>query len=102
MENLKHILEKFLDKYNEMNAAMDLVLFEDAMFHVARTARIIDQPKGHALLLGVGGSGKESLARLAAFTVNYEVSQITNSSTYGINELKDDLKQLYFKAGLKS
>jgi hypothetical protein len=51
MENLKYILEKFLDKYNKMNTAMDLILLEDAIFHVAKTTYIIDKPKGHVLLI---------------------------------------------------
>ncbi|KAH7825191.1 dynein haevy chain 4, outer dynein arm beta [Monocercomonoides exilis] len=101
LDGLKKILEESLDLYNEANAAMDLVLFEDAMYHVARIARIIDRPNGNALLVGVGGSGKQSLARLAAFSAQFDVFQITISSTYGVNELKDDLKQLFFKAGLK-
>jgi dynein heavy chain, axonemal len=51
--------------------------------------------------VGVGGSGKQSLSRLAAFICGYSVMQIVISSTYGINDLKDDLKAMCTKAGTK-
>lgn len=99
--NMGRILEGALEQYNETNAVMDLVLFEDAMKHVARISRIILNEGGHALLVGVGGSGKQSLSRLAAFICQYTVVQIVISSTYSIADLKDDLKAMYNKAGLK-
>lgn len=34
-----------LDEYNDNNAVMDLVLFEDAVRHVARITRIISNPR---------------------------------------------------------
>jgi dynein heavy chain len=98
---LSKILEDALREYNDTNAAMDLVLFEDAMKHIARIVRVIMNTGGHALLVGVGGSGKQSLSRLSAFICAYNVSQIVISSSYSINDLKEDLKLMYNKAGIK-
>jgi dynein heavy chain len=67
---------------------MNLVLFDIAMQHVCRIARIIDQPAGNALLVGVGGSGKQSLSKLASFILGYEISRIVVSTNYTLNDLK--------------
>ena len=88
-------------EYNETNANMDLVLFTDAIKHITRITRIILNPAGHALLVGVGGSGKQSLSRLSSFICNYTLFQIVISSTYGINDLKEDLQKMYMRAGAK-
>uniref|UniRef100_A0A8C5TKR5 Dynein axonemal heavy chain 17 n=1 Tax=Malurus cyaneus samueli TaxID=2593467 RepID=A0A8C5TKR5_9PASS len=101
-EELNQILMEALDSYNEVNAAMNLVLFEDAMHHICRISRILEAPRGNALLVGVGGSGKQSLTRLAAFLSSLEVFQITLRKGYSIPDLKVDLANLYLKAGLKN
>ncbi|XP_025057963.1 dynein heavy chain 9, axonemal [Alligator sinensis] len=101
-ESLNQILVEALDNYNEVNAAMNLVLFEDAMCHVCRINRILESPRGNALLVGVGGSGKQSLTRLAAFISSLEVFQITLKKGYGIPDLKADLASQYLKAGVKN
>lgn len=66
--------QEILEEYNETNTPMNLVLFDDALEHLTRVHRIIRMDRGHALLVGAGGSGKQSLARLAAFTAGCEVS----------------------------
>jgi dynein heavy chain len=101
-QSLNKILTDALDSYNELNAAMNLVLFEDAMMHICRINRILESPRGNALLIGVGGSGKQSLSRLAAFISSLEVFQITLRKGYAIADLKVDLAALYRKTGQKN
>ncbi|XP_013068368.2 dynein beta chain, ciliary [Biomphalaria glabrata] len=99
--SVNKVLVEALDNYNELNAAMNLVLFEDAMSHICRINRILESPRGNALLIGVGGSGKQSLSRLAASISGLEVFQITLRKGYAIADLKLDLAGLYRKAGVK-
>ncbi|OQR88006.1 dynein heavy chain [Achlya hypogyna] len=97
LDDLKKNLEIQLREYNnnENNTAMYLDLFDDAIKHVARIVRILRNESGHALLVGVGGSGKRSLARLASHICEYTVKQISISSKYGENEFKEDLRKMY-------
>ena len=68
MTKLTAVMNEYLEDYNaQSNAPMPLILFTDAMEHVSRICRVIRQPMGNALLLGVGGSGRQSLTRLATF-----------------------------------
>lgn len=99
---LNKLLEDALSQYNDLVAAMHLVMFEDAMHHVCRINRILESPRGNALLVGVGGSGKQSLSRLSAFISTLEVFQIQLRKGYSINDMKMDLAGLYYKSGLKS
>uniref|UniRef100_A0A3Q4HYI4 Dynein heavy chain 11, axonemal-like n=1 Tax=Neolamprologus brichardi TaxID=32507 RepID=A0A3Q4HYI4_NEOBR len=101
-EKLQKTLADALEHYNELHAVMDLVLFEEAIQHVCRISRILEAPYGNALLVGVGGSGKQSLCRLAAFLSLLEVFQITLRKGYGINDLKSDIAALYIKVGVKN
>jgi dynein heavy chain len=101
MNDLRTTLEQSLEEYNEMNAAMNLVLFDDAVLHVARIIRIVKQTGGHALLVGVGGSGKQSLSKLAAHVCGFTVMQIVVNQNYSLLDFRTDIQGMYNKAGIK-
>jgi dynein heavy chain len=100
MAQLKTTLEAKLEEYNEVVARMDLVLFDQAMEHISRIARIIIQPVGSALLVGVGGSGKQSLAKLSSFILGYDVVRIMVTTSYKLADLKVDIQAMFTKAGV--
>jgi len=60
---------------------MNLVLFVQAMEHICRITRVIERPSGNVLLIGVGGSGKQSLSRLSNFLLDIESQQILVSKS---------------------
>ena len=101
MEILSRTLGTKLIEHNEGKVVMNLVLFEQAMEHVCRIARIISNPSGNAMLVGVGGSGKQSLTRLAAFICGYEVVQLQVSAKFTEADFREALQGMFKQAGGK-
>jgi len=73
-DKVKKTAEDSLIDYNGMNVSkrMNLVLFVTAIEHIVKIHRIITTEFGHALLIGVGGSGRKSLTELAIFIAAFE------------------------------
>ncbi|KAG2392323.1 hypothetical protein C9374_012575 [Naegleria lovaniensis] len=103
MDALRMEIEATLAEYNEKSneAPMKMVLFNDAIEHLCRLYRILKQHRGNALLIGIGGSGRQSLTKLVCFTLGYKLVEFTSSTTFGVKEFQDRLKDIYWEAGLK-
>ncbi|CAB0032367.1 unnamed protein product [Trichogramma brassicae] len=96
----KNVADMCLEEYNSINKSkMDIVLFRYALEHLVRICRILVIPSGSLLMVGVGGSGRQSLTRLASSIVGCNIFQPEISSSYGINEWREDLKKVLKIAG---
>jgi dynein heavy chain len=103
MNKVKAFMEEKLNSFNldPDHVSQDLVLFDAAIEHVARIYRIITQPRGSALLIGVGGSGRQSLARLAAHIAGMGLFSIQPTQRYRPSDFREDLKTLYRRTGVR-
>ena len=94
-DKLKFCANGALEQYNgNADKPMNLVLFNFAIEHLLRIARIIRQPSGHGLLVGVGGSGRQSLTRLASAIPDYDIYQVEIKKVYRMIEFREDVKNL--------
>lgn len=111
-KRIPQILDEYQDDYNNNlssakpedgvpQSPLNLVFFKDHCEHLARIIRIIRQPRGNALLVGVGGSGKRSLTRLASYVANSRVFEISVGKGYSMVEFHDFLLELYTAAGVR-
>ena len=52
---------------------MNIVFFKEAVQHILRISRVLRFKRGNALLIGVGGSGKQSLSKLAGYILKNQI-----------------------------
>lgn len=89
-----------LEDYNSTRRnKMDITLFTFAMLHLNRICRIISIQGASGLLIGLGGSGRQSLTKLATNMVVTSFFQPEITKNYGANEWHDDIKAILKEAG---
>lgn len=100
LTQLRNYLESRLTEYNSVTRRqMTIIFFQFAIEHISRISRILKQDNGHALLVGVGGCGRQSWTKMAAFLAGFDLIQIELSRNYGTNEWREDLKRVLKHAG---
>ncbi|KAG7245081.1 hypothetical protein INR49_023647, partial [Caranx melampygus] len=99
---LQEVMEFYLDEYNNCSKApMSLVMFKFAIEHISRICRVLKQDNGHLLLVGIGGSGRQSATKLGTFINDYFLFQIELTKNYSMTDWRDDIKRMMIKAGIE-
>ncbi|KAL2735253.1 dynein axonemal heavy chain 2 [Vespula squamosa] len=101
---VRRYIEEQMDEYNASTGVvrLDLILFHDAVEHICRIVRVISQPRGNMLLVGIGGSGRQSVSRIAAYMCELTTFQIAVTKQYRVMEFREDLKKLYSITGVEN
>lgn len=79
---------------------MSVLLFDYFLQHLARVSRIIAKPQGNGLLIGLGGNGRKTIAKLATFINECQEFKINLSKNYDKMEWLEDLRNLYKMLGI--
>ena len=98
---LRNLIHEYIEEFNALaKAKLDIVLFEDALNLLARVNRILNQPFGNALLVGLGGSGRHSLTRLATYMQDFQIFEIEMDRDFSQNDWYEHLKEMLKSVGL--
>ncbi|XP_065071378.1 dynein axonemal heavy chain 6-like isoform X2 [Rhopilema esculentum] len=102
-KQLAQVLEDYRDRasISGKSLSQSLVFFQQTIQHIARAARVFRQREGHMLLVGIGGSGKSSVAELAAYIEFCTFIKPSLTRNYSHSDFRDDIKKAYMTAGVK-
>ncbi|KAK2581073.1 hypothetical protein KPH14_006115 [Odynerus spinipes] len=90
----------YLEEYNNTHRTkIDIVMFRYALEHLARICRVLSISCGSLLMVGVSGSGRQSLTRLASSIAGHGLFQPEIGSAYGLTEWRDDIKKVLKNSG---
>ena len=78
-DRLVELLEEYQNQYNAEPAntnKLNLVFFKEAVDHILRIYRVLNQPRGNLMLVGIGGLGKQSLTTLATSIIGFNLQKL--------------------------
>ncbi|CAG9836230.1 unnamed protein product [Diabrotica balteata] len=99
-EALRELAVNCLIEYNATHKSkMDIVLFDYALEHLSKICRILSMRCGSALLVGISGSGRQSLTRLAGEIYGMKLFQAEITNNYSLTDWRDDIKKVCKESG---
>lgn len=83
------------------HATKQIVFFKEAVEHICRACRVLRQSGGHMLLIGLDGTGKNTIMELATYISSCEMFKLNIKKGYGFIDFRDDLKSVFKLTGVQ-
>lgn len=100
-DELNEKMQSYLEDYNSVSKKpLHLILFTDAINHILRICRIMRFSQGNGLLIGLGGSGRQSLTKIASFICDYELNEFEVTKNYSKELWKEDMGKFIKNIGV--
>eukprot|EP00842_Homolaphlyctis_polyrhiza_P001698 jgi/Hompol1/2529/HPOL_006034-RA len=100
-KELRDFIKARLQVFYEEELDIPLVLFDKALEHILRIDRVLRQPQGHMLMIGISGAGKTTLTRFVAWMNGVSVFQCNMHAKYTATDFDDDLRNVLRRSGCK-
>ncbi|XP_065211052.1 dynein axonemal heavy chain 3-like [Planococcus citri] len=97
MADLKNLTKQHASTYSIPDSC---ILFKYALECISSVVRAFQKDKGHVVMVGVNGSGRKTILKLAAMVVQLNIYQIESDSNYDIEQWQNELKNLLMTAGM--
>lgn len=98
-EELKAFVKARMRTFCEEDLDKPLILYDDLLDHVLRIDRVLRQPQGHLILIGVSGSGKATLSRFVAWMNGIKIVQLKTTRKYTQEDFDSDLRHVLRRSG---
>lgn len=98
-DRLKEFVKARMRTFCDEDLDKPLILYDDLLDHVLRIDRVLRQPQGHLILIGVSGSGKSTLSRFVAWMNGIKVVQLKTTRKYSQEEFDSDLRSVLRRVG---
>lgn len=94
-------VELYLEEFNMTSKTpMNIIIFDFATIQILKICRILKLDKSHGVLIGLGGSGRQTLAKLSSFIMNQNMINLEVHSKYSEKDWRADIKKILSQASL--
>lgn len=75
----------------------EVIVFDEVVENVLKVKRILDQPLGHVMLVGLSGTGKTMVLKIVKEILEYDEFNLHVDEDYDVSKLDEDLIELFTK-----